>query len=158
MPRDVRFNDKCGMRMSFCKMFHQIMAFGFVGILCFFIDFGIYTLLCNAAGVPYLIAGFLGFSISVIVNYTLSMKYVFERRDDMSRMKEFVIFVVLSVIGCGLNELVLYFCIDIIYMRWVAVHEVISQGMANIGGKIVATGIVMVYNFVSRKIALEKRK
>ena len=53
-----------------------------------------------------LIGAFWGFTISVIINYILSMKFVFERRDDMDRKREFVIFVILSLIGLGLNELI----------------------------------------------------
>ncbi len=64
---------------------------------------------------PYLFSGFLGFTISVVVNYLLSMKYVFVRRDDLSRTKEFTIFVILSAFGLLINELVLYICL--VYTR-----------------------------------------
>ncbi len=139
------------------NLINQILKFGVVGIICFFIDFAIYTISCNVLGVPYLIAGFLGFTISVIVNYILSMKYVFVRRDDMSRTKEFVIFVVLSVIGLGINEVVLYICVDMIYMKWAWLNGWLPVSLANVGAKIVATGIVMIWNFISRKIFLEKK-
>ena len=58
--------------------------------------------------------------------------------------KEFIVFVVLSLMGMLLNSLVLFICIDLIFM-----HNIIA--------KIIATAIVMVYNFVSRKIFLEKQ-
>lgn len=134
----------------------QIIKFGFVGVLCFFIDFGLYKI-CNAAGVPYLISGFIGFTVSVIVNYVLSMKYVFERRGDMSRQKEFVIFVVLSIVGLGLNELLLYIGIDGIYLNSLALQNLFSTGMAETLVKLAATAVVMIYNFVTRKIFLEKK-
>ena len=63
---------------------------------------------------------------------------MFERRDDMDRKKEFMIFAVLSMIGLGLNELILYFGVIVC-------------------DKMFATGVVMVYNFISRKMTLEKR-
>ncbi len=100
----------------------------------------------------YLISAFLGFVISVIVNYLLSMKYVFVRRDDMSRRREFLIFLILSVIGLGLNELCLYVGIDLIYAHWGWLQRVMSEGFAkNIFFKFGATGVVMVYNFITRK-------
>lgn len=134
----------------------QILKFGVVGLISFVIDFGIYILLCNGLKVQYLIAGFVAFVISVSVNYLLSMQYVFKHRDDISRLKEFIIFVVLSIIGLGINELILYLCIDFIYCRWDWVNNIISQQFANIMAKIAATAIVMIYNFVSRKLVLEK--
>lgn len=58
------------------KLIDQIIKFGIVGIICFFIDFGIVTVL-TFLGVHYLIAGLCGFVISVIANYILSFKFVF---------------------------------------------------------------------------------
>ena len=92
------------------KIIQQFLKFGVVGALCFVIDTGLYTI-CNFIGIPYLISGVIGFSVSVVVNYLLSMKYVFVRRDDLSRKKEFTIYLILSIIGLGLNELILFVCV-----------------------------------------------
>lgn len=48
------------------------------------------------------------FITSVVVNYWLSMKYVFDHREGMSRKREFTIFTILSVIGTGLNDLYMF--------------------------------------------------
>ncbi len=140
------------------KLFEQIMRFGIVGVISFLVDFTVYTVLCNVIGVHYLIAGIAGFTISVIVNYILSMGFVFKRRDDISRRREFIVFVMLSLIGAGLNELILFICIDLIYSNWPWAQSWCAEQLANIGAKVVATGVVMVYNFVSRKIFLEKKE
>lgn len=126
-------------------------------MLCFFIDTGLYTV-CNFIGIPYLISGVIGFSVSVIVNYILSMKYVFVRRDDLSRKKEFTIYLILSVIGLGLNELILFVCVDMIYGSWQLLQSLMPPRAAEILAKIGATGIVMVYNFVTRKIFMERKE
>lgn len=138
------------------NLLNQIVKFGFVGVLCFVIDFGLYKL-CNFIGIPYLISGFIGFTVSVIVNYLLSMKFVFERREDMSRKREFIIFVILSVIGLGINELLLFIGIDGIYFNSEALRNMFSESMAETLVKLFATAVVMVYNFVTRKILLEKK-
>lgn len=138
------------------RLIDQIIKFGIVGIICFFIDFGIVTVL-TFLGVHYLIAGLCGFVISVIANYILSFKFVFERKEDLDRKKEFIIFVVLSAIGCGINELVMYICVDAIYKNVEWLSSMIPEKIAVLGSKIVATAIVMVYNFVTRKIFLEKK-
>ena len=135
----------------------QIMRFGVVGFISFFVDFGVYTLLCNGLGVHYIIAGFFGFVISVVVNYILSMRYVFAGRDDISKTREFITFVILSAFGLLLNEIILYICVDGIYMHWSWLNGWLPLSLMNMGAKVAATGVVMVYNFVSRKIFLEKK-
>lgn len=144
------------------KLFAQIIKFGFVGGLCFLIDFVISTalfhLLINiiSRSAATAVGGFVGFTISVVVNYVLSMKFVFERKEDMSRRKEFVIFVILSVIGLGVNEAILLAC-SAIYEESTALMAVFSDTLWFAASKVIATAIVMVYNFVSRKIFLEKK-
>lgn len=138
------------------KLLQQIIRFGFVGILSFFVDFGVYNVLCNLLGVHYLVAGVVGFVVSVIVNYLLSMKFVFEGRDDISKTREFITFVFLSVIGLGVNELVLFISIDGIYHHWTWLSSWLAIGWANAIAKLGATAIVMIYNFITRKIFLEK--
>lgn len=140
------------------KLLAQFLKFGAVGIFCFFIDYLTFKLCSSVLGIHYVIASVLGFVISVVVNYILSMKFVFESKEDMSRRKEFVIFVVLSLIGLGLNTLIIYICIDGIYLHSKFLQDLLSQGVAESFGKIGATGVVMVYNFITRKIFLEKKE
>lgn len=147
------------------KLMDQILKFGVVGIISFIVDFvitmAVSTLLRTSVGMTTsqaaLVGAFFGFVISVIVNYILSMKYVFERREDLDRKKEFTIFVVLSIIGLGINELIILFCIDLVYANWAWLHNLIGATLATAGAKIVATAVVMVYNFVTRKIFLENK-
>lgn len=140
------------------KLIDQILKFGVVGFIAFFIDFGIFKLLSSVFGVYYLIANFFGFTISLIFNYVASMTFVFERKENADRRKEFVIFTILSVIGLLLNELIIFICIEEIYNHLPLLMEYMSRQWAETFGKVVATGIVMVYNFVTRKIFLEKKE
>ena len=124
------------------KLLAQIMKFGVVGVIATVIDFGIMNLLHYGLGLNILIANTSGFIISLIFNYLASMKYVFAHKEGMSRRREFIIFVVLSVIGLALND---------------GIVLALNTGLgleANIA-KICATALVMVYNFVTRKIFLE---
>ncbi|MCR5343540.1 MULTISPECIES: GtrA family protein [unclassified Butyrivibrio] len=149
------------------NLMQQIMKFGLVGVFCFFVDYFIYigaNLVFENVGIAaafpkyYLVSALIGFTVSVVVNYILSFKFVFVRRDDMSRKKEFVIFLILSIIGLGVNELCLFVGIDLIYMHWAWLKGIMSEGFAkNIFFKFGATGVVMVYNFITRKIFLEQK-
>lgn len=139
------------------KLINQIMKFGIVGVLAFLIDYGVFVFLANVLQINYLIANFFGFTLSLIFNYTMSMKFVFERKENADKKKEFITFAILSVIGLGLNELIILGCVDGIYLNSALLQEKIDIGLAKQAGKIIATGIVMVYNFISRKIFIEGR-
>ena len=134
------------------QIIRQFLKFGVVGIICFVIDFGIYTML-TLLGVHYLIAGTFGFGISVVVNYILSMRYVFENNSGYSKTKTFTIFVILSIIGFILNELLLLLFVNMfssLFGDWIQISiiEIVSR--------LFAVGIVMIYNYVTRKLIYER--
>ena len=124
------------------KLIHQLMKFGVVGIIAFFIDYGLLFVLTEFGGINYLVSATISFTASVIFNYIASMRYVFTHKEDMSRRKEFVIFVVLSAIGLVINNVCMWAGVEIF-----GIHYMIT--------KIGATAIVMVWNFVTRKIFLD---
>lgn len=126
------------------KLLAQFMKFGIVGVIAFVIDYGFMVLLTEVFGVPYLISTTVSFIISVIFNYFASMRFVFKRKDDMSRRREFIIFVVLSIIGLIINDVFMWLMVDFLYIDYRL-------------SKIVVTFIVAVWNFVTRKIILEAK-
>ena len=115
-----------------------------MGVICTVIDFGILTFLREVAGVHYLISNAVSFTVSVVANYVLSMKYVFRRKKNANRVKEFIVFVILSAIGLLLNQLLMWGAVD-------------GMGIYYVAAKVLATAVVMVYNFVSRKLILEEK-
>ena len=141
------------------KLFEQIIKFGIVGVICFLIDFAITTIPTYFLGQNsvYITAVF-GFVISCIVNYLLSVKYVFTDKKDMDKRKEFIVFVALSAIGLLINELIIYLCQDVLYAKVSFLNALIPATLIVPISKIIATGVVMVYNFISRKIFLEGKK
>ncbi|MEF2846036.1 MAG: GtrA family protein [Eggerthellaceae bacterium] len=126
------------------KLLAQFMKFGIVGVIAFIIDYGVMIFLTEVFGVQYLISTTISFIVSVIFNYFASMRFVFKRKDDMSRRREFIIFVVLSVMGLGINDLFMWLMVDFLYIDYRI-------------SKIVVTFIVAVWNFVTRKIFLEAK-
>ena len=60
------------------KLIEQMIKFGFVGFLCFFIDWGIMVFLTEVFGINPLISSTISFTVSVTVNYILSVTFVFE--------------------------------------------------------------------------------
>mgnify|MGYP000322072589 FL=1 len=82
--------------------------------------------------------------VSVIYNYILSVRWVFEVDENGDKRKEFVIFIVLSLIGLGLNQLLMWVFVSMIHIFYMV-------------AKIIVTAIVMLYNFITRKLFLEKK-
>ena len=122
----------------------QFIKFSFVGLTAFAIDYGLFLIL-YAAGVPYLIANIISYFISTVYNFLMSMRYVFPGKTGQTRAQQFAIFITLSVIGLGLNELFLW-----MFVGWFSIPAAIA--------KIMATFLVMIFNFITRKLFLEDRK
>lgn len=139
------------------KLMEQILRFGVVGFFCFLIDYGITVGLANIFGVHYLISKFLGFVISAVVNYILSIKFVFTQKKEMDKSKEFTVFLILSAIGLVINEVVMYLCIDVIYDHSSFLQSLLTGKTIISLSSLIATGVVMVYNFISRKLFLERK-
>ncbi len=124
------------------KLIDQILKFGVVGGLAFLIDYALLYVLTEFVGIHYLISSVISFTVSLIFNYILSIKWVFDVTKKQTA-KEIAIFVILSVIGLGINQLVMYVGSDLLHIYYMLT-------------KIIATAIVMVWNFVTRKIFIEK--
>ena len=145
------------------NLIQQFLKLGVVGVIAFVVDFTVTMLLYNVirrlTGFEYseMVGSFFGFIISVIVNYVLSMHFVFERREDLDKQQEFVIFIILSAIGLALNLIIMWLLNHPLYDN-ISILRKISANLYVAASKIIATAIVTVYNFVTRKIFLEKKE
>lgn len=124
------------------KLFQQIARFGVIGVLAFAIDYGFLYAFTEWLGIYYLISSVLSFSISVIFNYIASVLWVFDVKQETSKTRNFILFIVFSVIGLGINQLVMWLGVESLGLHYMLV-------------KIFATAVVMVWNFVTRKKMLE---
>ena len=123
------------------KLINQILKFGVVGGIAFVIDYGILFLLAKVIGLNELISAAISFIISLTFNYFLSTKWVFEAKKQTP--KEVIIFVLLSVVGLGINEVLIY-----LGTKKLGIDVMIV--------KLFATEIEKVYNLITRKLILEK--
>ena len=126
----------------------QIVKFGIVGVISFGIDYVTGLIVLNLVmaltsssyfEAASLIGSVAGFTVSVIANYILSFKFVF------------------SLIGMLLNSFLIWIVVGPIYGGNVALQQNIGHNLIYTIAKVFATAIVMVYNFVTRKIFLEKK-
>ncbi|MFC0265856.1 GtrA family protein [Alloscardovia macacae] len=135
----------------------QIAKFGVVGVLAAVMDFGILNILVAAFHMNATVAGTISFAISLVFNYLASMKYVFVHREDMARWMEMLIFILSAVIGLLINILILWLATDVLLPAGTALGSSLYVIYTN-GGKIVATVVVAVWNFVIRKWLLDAPK
>ena len=76
------------------------------------------------------------------------MKYVFEHREGYTTQRELSIFIALSIVGLGINQA----------LMWAGMRIIGDSALAVTVTKGIATAIVMVWNFWSRKHWLDKTK
>ena len=124
------------------KLLNQILKFGLVGGTAFVIDYVLLYFCTEFLHIHYLISSIISFTVSVIFNYILSIKWIFDVKKKQD-VKDFVIFIILSVIGLGINSLIMYVMVE-------------KFGVYYMLSIIVSTAVVMVYNFITRKIFVEK--
>lgn len=123
-------------------LFIQIFKFAIVGGIATVIDFVFLYIFREFCHFPILVSNTLSFCISVIYNYIASVKWVFDVNKEKDAKKQFIIFIVFSVIGLLLNDLIMWISVDFLSIYYLL-------------AKIIATSIVMIFNFVTRKMFLE---
>ena len=125
------------------RLVRQIAKFGVVGILATLLDYGLLFVLTEWAGLYYLLSSMLSFGISTVFNYAASVRWVFSVKKEYSKTRNFVLFVIFSLLGLSLNALAMWVGVECLHWHYMIV-------------KIGATAIVMVFNFITRKKVLEQ--
>ena len=101
---------------------------------------GILFALTDFFGVHYLYSAGISFTVSVIFNYWLCVVYVFKGAKKQTP-KQATIFIGSSIIGLGLNQLCMWFFVEIIFLHYM---------IAKLG----ATVIVTLWNYVMKRKAI----
>lgn len=126
------------------KLLLKIIKFVIVGGIATIIS-GIVFFLCDYFfKTSVLISNTIAFIISVIYNYWASCKYVFEVDKGKSSLRRFIEFIIFALIGYFLAQLLLWIMADI--WNW---NHMLAW--------LIETIIVMIFNFITRQIFLEKK-
>jgi len=137
--------------LSHRSLFFEIGRFVIVGIICFAIDAGTLALfkqvVFSGSGSALLlaVATAIGFAAGVTANYILSLFLVFRRPDQRARgrgKRAMIVFLVGSIIGLGLTELIMYLGTSITG----------RTGLMYLIVKVIATVVVMAWNYITRKL------
>ena len=124
-------------------LINQILRFGLIGGLAFVIDYGLMIFCTEVLGIYYLISSTISFTVSVIFNYIASVKWVFQINNGKKQSQNLAFFITFSVIGLGINQLIMWIGSDFMHISYMIV-------------KLFATFIVMIFNYITRKMYFEK--
>ena len=135
----------------------EIIRFAVSGGVCFLIEFALLVLLRDTCGLDTLAATPIAFTVSVIVNYLFCVKWVFPDAGKQGN-KARVAFFITSIMGLFLNEGLMWL-FRVLFGEDTVVMTVfgftITMYMVN---KILATLIVMVWNYITKRYILKKLK
>jgi putative flippase GtrA len=118
--------------------------FAIVGVANTLVDFTVFTLLAQAAGVNVYLSQVLGYSAGILNSYTFNRSWTFrtEERFFSSTLARFL----------ALNLSMLLFSTGILYLA------INLGGLPKIPAKITATGVTMVVNFLVSRFWVFRRQ
>ena len=132
-------------------MTKKIIALEFFGYLCasacaLLVDFSFFVFALRVLEWSWLVSSSLGFSLGVFVAYFISVRLVFKTRKYLTAPYfEGTIFFVTGLVGVVVTILVLWFCIEILFLP----PEL---------SKVVSAGFTFISNFLARKLLLFRNK
>jgi len=117
----------------------RLTRYFFVGGISAIVDIGLFAIFASHFQFPWVPVSICTFIIGTLVNYFLSIRYVFESKARFDRRRHEIMGVFLvSGLALVVNQIILFFCIEI--FQW---HLIFS--------KCVATGCVFFWNYFGRK-------
>lgn len=138
------------------ELFKEIFRYILVGGLATIVDWTIYFIFQNYVFIgnvySYYYSAFLGFMAGLIINYILSISFVFknvENKEETKTFKSFMIFLIIGVIGLLLTEAGLF-------LGSVIFKENFQIKIVNMMVRCFMTCVVLVWNYLARKILIFK--
>lgn len=115
----------------------QFVQYGFVAVAAFVVDFGLLFVFTHYLHIYYLLSATMSFLLSLVLNYFLSIIWVFSR-SSYSRTMEIVAFTIIGLIGLAMNIGVIWFCTAVF-------------GIYYLGSKLIAVCVVFFWSFIARR-------
>lgn len=119
----------------------QLLRYLVAGGSAFALDALTMITLTEVAGIHYLWSAAAGFLVGLLTNYAICIFWVFRQRKITSTAVELLIFAATGLIGLVLNEVLIWALSD-------------PGGLHYVWSKIIATTLIFLLNFASRKILL----
>ena len=134
----------------------EVIRFALTGGICFLAELAVLILLKGTLGIDTLIAAPIAFLISVILNYLMCVAWVFRGAKSRGTGAK-AGFLATSLVGLGLNELLM------LVFRLILGEDgvILTLGTRTVSmyvlNKCLATLIVMVWNYFSKRAVLYRK-
>lgn len=126
----------------------QFVRYLVTGGVAFVVDFGLFTICLYSFGLHYLLANLIGLVAGLVLNYFLSIVWVFvacKRILEKNKGLEFTLFALIGILGVGISQMLMYAMVD-------------GLGIGEMLSKVVAAALVLMWNFGARKLMLFREK
>lgn len=116
-----------------------MVKYGLVVVIAAPIDLGGYIVLKSIFHIEYVLAATISFTASLIVNYFLSMAWVWKSHSGKRKQVDALVFAVIGFVGLGLTDLVV----------WLFTH---FAGLNYVVSKLIAFCVVFFWSFGARHL------
>lgn len=123
----------------------QLFRYFIVSGLSLVIDFCTLYVFTDLMRIQYLVSGILSYSLGLVINYFISVNWVFNSRNYEDRRKEFLIFAGIGILGLGVNILVLWVCTGLL-------------GLYYLASRVISAAIGYAWKYVARRAILFRKK
>lgn len=142
------FIEQLWKKMPRSSLMGQFVRYLVTGGFAFVVDFLLYAFCLYELNWHYLVANLVGLVAGLVINYVMSVAWVFsecKRVLEDRKTVEFGVFAIVGIIGVGINELLMLLMVGML-----DANEMKS--------KIVAAILVLVWNFGVRKMVLFRER
>lgn len=115
----------------------RFIKFGMVGVINTLVNWIIFFIL-NALGMYYILANIIAYILGTVNSYLWNTLWVFKYKDKAST-ETTIKFIILNLIGLGLNIGILYVLVDLCNLN-------------KFIGLVITTAIVMIINYIVNKL------
>ena len=124
--------------------FLQFFRYLFVGGIATVVDWGVLMALTELLQLHHLVSAIFAFLAGLVTNFLLSKLLVFSASEAKTNsLLEFLGYVLIGLVGLGMTELIMFLFTDCM-----SLHYMLS--------KAIATAVVLVWNYLARKLLLYK--
>ena len=122
----------------------QFLSYFLIGGTSAIVEWTVFSLLIYLTDIPYMIAAVLAFILSTTTNWYLGRTFTFKHSKSYKekKVKEYLLVFLVSAVGLGFNMILMYLFVEILGM---------DTNIMKTAAKIMSTGIVFMWNFLSRK-------
>ena len=124
---------------TFSAEIRRIARYFLVGGAAACVDIGLFWIFAQQLGLPYLRVSAASFIVATLVNYWLSIRFVFVSGARFRRRWEVAMVFAVSAVGLAVNQAILALCVE-------------SLRFALLPAKLVATGVVFFWNYFARRV------